>query len=146
MRFQDDLSGDNTKEDMMRLHTKNISFVCAINFLLLVSFALFGRTYADESSERGLSVVPDSHRWAILVGVNDYASFRDLNYAVADVTKLRDKLIDIGFSRARVECLTTGDEANSPTKNNIENLIQTVAENASEGDLIIFVVSYRSAI
>jgi hypothetical protein len=142
------MSGDNTKEDMMRLYAKNIPVVCAINFLLLILFAFSGRTYADDSSERGLSVVPNSQRWAILVGVNDYddVRIRDLHYAVADVTKLRDKLIDIGFSRERVECLTTGDEVNSPTKNNIENRIQTVAEKAGEGDLIIFVASYRSAI
>ncbi len=50
------------------------------------------------SGRKNLAIVPtDGVKRALLVGVNDYAKFADLKYAVADVELIREKLLELGF-------------------------------------------------
>ena len=113
--------------------------------LILAFCVLAGNLVAqtqEKNNARDITIVPNSQKWAILVGVNEYNNLKNLNYTVADTVMLRDRLVDIGFLKEQISCLVSGADAeNLPTKNNIENQIQLTAKKANEGDLIILTLS-----
>jgi hypothetical protein len=94
----------------------------------LVSFA--GLTQADETTKQ---------KWAVLVGVNDYADLNDLRFCKNDATALAEQLVKVGFPRDNVFLLTDGaaDAKDLPTKANIEARIKNVLAVAEEGQLVL---------
>jgi formylglycine-generating enzyme required for sulfatase activity len=78
-------------------------------------------------------------RWALLVGVNDYVNFRDLEYAGADASALGEALVLSGFDPERVFLLN--DESKEaryrPFKKNIEKQLDIVLKVAGPDDLVI---------
>lgn len=82
-------------------------------------------------------------KWALLVGVDDYTHFRDLEYCQADVMGLKSKLVDVGFSADNVTLLTDGAEQQHhlPFKNNIERQLQLLLATVREQDLVVVAYS-----
>ena len=85
----------------------------------------------------------DGSRWAILIGVNDYAQANDLEYCVADQKGLRDQLIASGFPEKQVFLLH--DDANDkkylPFKSNIERALAVILGLVEEDDLVVVAFS-----
>jgi len=122
----------------MKLRTTCLTLTFAVFLAGLVA------VLAQNGNTRDISIVPITQKRAVLIGVNEYNSLRNLEFAVADTVALRDRLIDIGFLREQISCLVTGAEVeakNLPTKNNIENQVELTAKNANAGDLIILALS-----
>lgn len=90
----------------------------------------------DELPERA------NKKYAVLVGVNDYAELRDLSYAVNDIELIRDQLLKMGFERDHIFTLSTGsDAANLPMKLRIEERIKAVLKEAGLDDMIFVALS-----
>lgn len=99
-------------------------------------------------STRGLAIEPalssDKGRArALLVGVNDYEQLNDLRYCEQDVTELANWLIEVGFPRRAVKCLTTADPdpANRPSYRNISERLDAVFSNLDEHCIVCIALS-----
>ena len=80
---------------------------------------------------------------ALLIGVNDYERLKDLRFCEADVKALRTRLIEIGFDRDAVKCLTTGDEdsANRPSHRNITERLDSMFSGLDESSVVLIALS-----
>ncbi len=78
-------------------------------------------------------------RWAVLVGVNQYAELNNLAYCVADAKALRDRLVKAGFPERNVFLLVDGAEDSGalPFRRNIQREIAGVLQSAEEDDLVL---------
>jgi formylglycine-generating enzyme required for sulfatase activity len=78
-------------------------------------------------------------RWALLVGVNDYANLRDLRYANRDMQALATSLISHGFAEDHV--FTIHDDAKDlsfkPFKVNIERQLRLLTRLADGSDALL---------
>lgn len=80
-------------------------------------------------------------RWALLVGIDEYAgeSITPLRGAVSDALALRDMLMKYArFSPGKIFCLTTDDQASLPNLGNIITKLEYIASEAKQGDLFLF--------
>ena len=74
---------------------------------------------------------------AILIGVGDYENMRGLLYTKNDILALRERLLKIGFEKENVFCLTCGGSSSErPSKERIENMIDTVLGLAGANDVL----------
>ena len=99
-------------------------FICVI-FLCTISLAV---SHAEE-------------RWALLVGIDQYADdmITPLKGAVRDALVLRDALVNhAGFLPDNVFCLTSDDEANLPELGNIVTKLEYIASKMGPGDVFLF--------
>ncbi len=87
---------------------------------------------------KNLTVVPkDCVKRALLIGVNDYAKFTDLKYAVADVELICEKLLELGFKPENIVELKTGASSEFlPTKANIEERLDALFTESGADDMI----------
>lgn len=110
------------------------------SFLLLAVSALTVATaFAQESrSSRGLAAVPkDGVKRALLVGVDDYAEFADLKYAVADVEAIRGRLVELGFKPENIVELKSTSPANlRPSQRYIRRQVDALLKAAGPNDLL----------
>lgn len=78
-------------------------------------------------------------RWAVLIGVDDYAYASDLKFCGKDMQALRDELVKVGFDDRQV--LLLNDDAKEkrlqPYKSNIQKQIELICSNADRGDLVL---------
>ncbi len=85
----------------------------------------------------------DGRRWALLIGVNDYANLDKLSHCLADVRALRNELIASGFESDRIKLIT--DDATEaryrPSKGNIEKQLDLVLGQARTNDLVLIAFS-----
>ena len=83
--------------------------------------------------------VKPPRRWALLIGVNDYANVQHLRYCVADQEALAKQLIVSGFSTDQVYLLDDKAEKQKfrPSKLNIERQLELVLAIPSEGDTLV---------
>ena len=79
------------------------------------------------------------HRWAVLIGVNNYAYVEDLRFCSRDMAALRDKLVATGFPPNQVYLLQDGatDPRFLPNKVNIQKQLETVLSLAAPEDLVM---------
>ncbi len=81
----------------------------------------------------------DAERWAVLIGINDYAHARDLKYCLADQRGLKAELVRSGFDERQVILLE--DDAKEkqflPFRSNIEKQIELVCKLAKPGDMVL---------
>lgn len=69
-----------------------------------------GQTQGQTLAGRAVASPGYQNSWAVVVGIDDYAKWPKLNYAVRDAQALRQMLIErFGFARERVLMLTNGD-------------------------------------
>lgn len=97
----------------------------AICLLVCVSTQLFvsGGSCAQQSDDKGVVVErTGARKWALLVGVDDYANLRPLSYCGADVRGLKQSLIALGFDQRRIVVLhqDADQERERPTKSNVQ--------------------------
>ncbi|NQT13866.1 MAG: caspase family protein, partial [Planctomycetes bacterium] len=82
-------------------------------------------------------------KWALLIGVNDYAEINDLEYCGRDVETLRDTLVAAGFPARNVFSLH--DEANEakyrPSKLNIERQLEGLLSLMAKNDVVVVAFS-----
>jgi sulfatase modifying factor 1 len=77
-------------------------------------------------------------RWAILVGVDDYAEIDDLRYCGADMHALRDQLAQSGFPQEQVFLLEDKAEAKyRPSKANILRQLDLVLKIVEPNSLVV---------
>ena len=81
----------------------------------------------------GSAIYDDS--WALVVGINDYDTVQDLNYAVEDALAIKNMLINqYGFKRSNVRYLIDKEATQSNIKKELSNLRKKVGEN----DRVVF--------
>jgi len=82
---------------------------------------------------------PKQSRWALLIGVDDYAQAQDLQYCGADQRSFREKLINAGFADEQVFLLH--DDAKEkkylPFKANIERQLDLVLGLVEKDDVVV---------
>ncbi|HET6881646.1 MAG TPA: SUMF1/EgtB/PvdO family nonheme iron enzyme [Pirellulales bacterium] len=85
---------------------------------------------------------PDQ-RWALLIGVDDYAELEDLRYAGADVRALKQELLGRGFDPQNVFVVEdhAAETKYRPSKGNIERQLKLVMELADRNDLVLIAFS-----
>ena len=84
-----------------------------------------------------------SEKWAVLIGVDDYAYARDLKYCGADMQGLQKELTSVGFDARQIVLLNdeAKDKRLEPYKSNIESQIELMCSHAERGDLILIAFS-----
>jgi len=75
--------------------------------------------------------------WAVIIGISDYESIRDLNYADDDAYDIRNALVNHGWEPSHITLLI--DSAAS--KAGIQNAITTLDSNADSDDVVLFFFS-----
>ena len=78
-------------------------------------------------------------KWALLIGVDDYANAQDLEYCGADQRALREKLIQSGFAADNVYLLHDQAQDNKyrPSRGNIERQLDLVLKLAEKDDVLL---------
>jgi hypothetical protein len=112
----------------------------------LLSIVLAGAAIAADA--RGVAVLPvlqagQGQARALLVGVNDYERLTDLRFCEADVTGLRERLVEIGFDRQAVKCLTTGesDSALRPSFRNVTEQLDALFAGLDADSVLVIALS-----
>lgn len=84
-----------------------------------------------------------ARRWAVLVGVDQYASAQRLNYCGADMLALRQRLLSAGFAPGRLFLLHNGatEPKYLPSKTNIELTLDLVLRAADPNDVVLLAFS-----
>jgi tetratricopeptide (TPR) repeat protein len=102
--------------------------------LLVVTVLLSDANAADQ---------PQGRRWALLVGVNDYANLEDLRYCAADMRDLEKHLVDAGFDKEQVFVVHSGhaDSKYQPFRSNIEKQLDMVLGFVEPDDLVLVAFS-----
>ncbi len=80
-----------------------------------------------------------SQRWALLIGVDDYANANRLSYCGADQVAMRERLLAAGFPADHIFLLHDKAEENKfrPSKGNIERQLNNVLKLADSEDLVV---------
>lgn len=80
-----------------------------------------------------------AQRWGLLIGIDDYANARDLDYCGADQRALYKSLLAAGFSDEQLFLLHDDAKENRyrPSQRNIQKQLDVVLSLAAEGDLIV---------
>lgn len=89
------------------------------------------------------SEVKGPQKWALLIGINDYAEINDLKYPCQDVQALRDRLLAMGFRKENVILLHDREKrsAYQPFKASIEHHLDEMLKTVGRNDLVMFVFS-----
>ena len=111
--------------------------------LMLLCFAVSDVELRAQDSAKTLTLKANGHRWAVLIGVDDYIQAKHLKYCGADMRALRDRLVASGFPEKQVKLLH--DDAREkrflPFKANIEQQIKLVLNLAGEDDMVVLAFS-----
>ena len=101
---------------------------------LLCALAMAGTALAADAPSR---------RWAVLVGVNDYAEIQDLSFCSEDMEALKGQLVTSGFEKDRVVLLDdqAKDRKYLPFKANIERQLDLVLGLVGPDDLVVVAFS-----
>jgi len=123
-----------SKEQIMERPEKIIDWgliAAAVCGLILQTLALSAQETRSKTQLPG--------RWAILIGVDDYAQAQDLRFCGADQRAFREKLIQAGFPEDNVFLLH--DDAKEkrylPFKGNIEKQLDLVLGLLEKDDLVV---------
>lgn len=118
----------------------------AVSLALLSSVAALGQESAAPPSAPAPSVLPATlQRWALLVGVDDYAELADLNRPSRAVRQLQSRLAAAGFPVTNV--FVVADQAPVPkylpSRANVERQVELVVSLPGENDLLVVVLCGR---
>lgn len=129
------------------------SAIVVVVLLAMISVALqVGRSAAQESDTAAPS--PDvvgermPQRWALLVGIDDYAELDDLASPATAVNELQGRLIASGFPVANVFALRDGSRAAKylPSGANVTRQLELVCALPDTKDVLLVVLCGRVAI
>ncbi len=111
--------------------------------LLVVAWSWFSFAPPAVAQDKKNDAKKKSERWAVLIGVDDYAYAKDLQFCGADMQALRGELVKVGFEDRQV--LLLHDDAKEkrlqPYKSNIQKQIELTCSNAEWGDLVLIAFS-----
>ncbi len=108
-----------------------LSTVSLFGVLLLIS--------AAEGQSGRRAAAPASHRWALLIGVEDYMRLDRLHYSGADMRALREQLIACGFPQRQIILLDdkAGENRFRPFKSAIDEQLELALKMVGRGDLLV---------
>jgi hypothetical protein len=96
---------------------------CSILVLLLICTTSYGQT---RGAGKVVTRLPSGdhldlydNSWAVVIGINNYDKWPDLQYAVNDARAIRDRMMTLGFPEVNISYIID-EEA---TKTNIERLL-----------------------
>ena len=107
---------------------------------LLVCTSGVGHLRADdETSQPKNKDKAQNEKWALLIGVNDYASLTKLNCCVQDQTAFKTALMQSGFPEDQIFLLCDDAKENryKPFRNNIEKQLDLLLRMVRPGDMIL---------
>ncbi len=109
--------------------------------VLLLVIAAVGNSTVGLAAE--VKTHKPSQKWALLIGVNDYAYLNKLKFCATDVQKLESQLLEAGFAKDQITLLNDSatDRKYIPSKTNIETQIDLICKMAEEGDVILLAFS-----
>ncbi len=112
--------------------TRVVTFF-SVGVFTLACLAGVGRAAEAPKKESG------QQKWAVLVGVDDYANAGKLRYCGADQRALRDRLLAAGFPGDQVVLLEDGAKESRyrPSRLNIKRQIEQVLGFAEENDVVV---------
>lgn len=116
--------------------------------LAVLFFTLSLALNAQAEGKRGMQVVPKNHRYALLIGINDYNKpFEPLKYCDADMEALEKVLLELDFPPENIVRLSTSATNSSrlPTKANILHQAKLLADEVDEGGMFILAFSGHGA-
>ncbi len=109
-------------------------FSTACRMTVLVCTVLFSDSpaYSQAKPKTG-------SRWALLVGVDDYAEAQKLHFCGADMLALRDHLISAGFPEQQVVVLHDKAQQTKyrPTKHNVQRQLELMLGLVAKDDLLV---------
>ena len=103
----------------------------------------FGLEEVEEEADRGMKVVPTGNRYALLIGVNQYARpIRFLRFCANDMKTLAESFQKIGVPEENIFLMTDDSEPERrPTRANIERQIESIAQLMGEEDQLTIAFS-----
>ena len=119
-------------------HPWRRKYITLIAALMLFFFAAWSSLcYADDAKKPEKS--KGGSRWALLVGVDDYAEAAKLNFCGADMLALRDRLVSSGFPEQQVIVLHDKAEQTKyrPVKSHIERQLDLLLKAVDKEDLVV---------
>lgn len=113
-----------------------------MSYFRLASFALWWAA-ATATSAPAADAPQVSQRWALLIGVDDYAYAQKLSYCGADQRAMREQLIASGFPVENIFLLNdqAQDAQLRPTHANIERHLKLVLNLADAEDFVVIAFS-----
>ncbi|MBQ4142444.1 MAG: caspase family protein, partial [Thermoguttaceae bacterium] len=95
------------------------------------------------SSDRGVAIVEKGNRYALLIGVNQYAKpIRSLRFCMNDMKTLAESFQKIGVPEENIFLMTDDSEPERrPTRANIERQIESITQLMGEGDQLTIAFS-----
>ena len=110
---------------------------CSILVLLLICTTSYGQT---RGAGKVVTRLPSGDQldlydnsWAVVIGINNYDKWPDLQYAVNDARAIRDRMMTLGFPEVNISYIID-EEA---TKTNIERLLgDTMRRKVGENDRV----------
>jgi len=118
---------------MTRPTTSHVTLI-----LILTAFFIGCRPAPEQHGERSTTTTAP-HKFAVLVGVNGYENAGSLLYAENDVEAISHQLMEIGFKKEDIVCLS-GSGLKRPTKDKIEYEIGNVLKTAGINDVIFIIL------
>jgi len=117
--------------------TANLGILATAGLAISVLFAISSLHAQDNKATGGESA--NGQRWALLIGVNDYAQFKKLRYCEYDVEALRDTLVGAGFPKDNVFMVSSAAKGvqNQPIRATIQRQLKVVLGMAEEGDMVV---------
>lgn len=87
------------------------------------------------------SIEPAGEKWALVIGINEYASESKLRYARHDAKRIAETLIEhCGFEKDNVFLMTCDSDAHGygmlPTRSNLRHKLLMVTDRAEKGDML----------
>ncbi|MGD9646174.1 MAG: SUMF1/EgtB/PvdO family nonheme iron enzyme [Pirellulales bacterium] len=97
----------------------------------------------DEGAVEAAAAQVSGDKWALLIGVDDYANLGDLQYCGADMRSMRERLIKAGFAADHVFLLHDQAEETRyrPSRLNIERQLEVVLALPEKEDLLVVAFS-----
>jgi len=120
-----------------------------ISVMLAVAALLIGSTAASRAAEtlRAIGLAPvattteGEQRWAMIVGIDEYAKLPRMRYARQDAQAMAESLVkEAGFPKDTVVLMTDAEGGGSPrlpTRGNLLARINRLAETAGKKDLLL---------
>lgn len=108
--------------------------------LALGWFAAACPLVAEEGAPTGS---PEGEKWALLVGIDDYAEISDLKYCRRDIQMLGRRLIAAGFPEENI-VLMHDDQSDAPLqpfRSRINDKLDELLKGVRRGDLVLFAFS-----
>ncbi|PHR95735.1 MAG: hypothetical protein COA78_29645 [Blastopirellula sp.] len=114
----------------------------ALNFKICCSVSLV-LTLIGQAVVFAEKVEPDTHKWTILIGVDDYIDATDLKYCGADQLALQKHLVASGFPQDQVFVLhdNATDKRYQPFKSNIDKQLEIILGLVQEDDVLVLAFS-----